>query len=393
MKKKIGLFATFLALGLTPACKSKSDAPKVNPGTEQPNKPDQPGKPEEPKNPDTPKPPVDPKKPSDYLIATRMVVKTQAGKEAELLRTLKIEEFAWGGDKGAITLADLLPLVTFSSSSPDGTPYALTAEDLKLLKLSDMRYEEGGLGADQIAFKVSYNGVAGTETLRIPISRRDYFLQKFEVDPAFAPKYYLGGVAHTFGIYSGSVLKSYDRTKYAVVLSVDQASHSSNSLSVKAQVNLPRYNKEDVQELTFEVTGFKTLTTLVNSLQLATSSELNEDIKARLLKIKGLKDEAILANLKLNPQSWLQKVQVGVRTANGSLGILSWADNGARLVGNQDGGVDTRDVYLDRVRFEVISTKLSADKNTLDIELKLTAANEQAIDGKTLTLRVLSLHL
>lgn len=326
-------------------------------------------------------------------MATRMTVQVKMGKEAELLRTLKIEEFAWGGERDAITLADLLPLVTFSSSKPDGAAYALKAEDLKLLQLSDIRYEEGAHGADHITFKVSYNGVVGTETLRIPISRRDYFLQKFEVDPAFAPTYYLGGVARTFGIYSGSVLKSYDRAKYALVLSVDQVDHYSNTLRVKAVVDLPRYKKEEVQTLSFDLTGFKTLTTLAEQLILATSSELNEDMAARLRKIKGLNDAAILANLKLNPQGWLPKAQVGLRTANGSLGILRWADSGRRLVGNQDGGVDTRDVYLDDVRFEILSAKLSEDKNTLDIELKLTAANEQAIEGKTLTLTVRSLHL
>lgn len=386
-KRKLLTLAAALTLGVSPACKSKGDTPQVRPDKEQPGKPDQPAKP------DQPKPPTDPNKPSDFHIATRMVVKVIDGKEAELLRTLQIEEFAWGGQTDAIKLSDLLPFVTFSSSKPDGTAYTLTAEDLKLLKLVDLKYEEGGLGADNITFKVSYNDVKGTEKLSIPISRRDYFQQKFEVNPAFASQYFLGGVAHLFGVFSGQILRPYDDKKYAVVLSLDQADHHSNSLRVQATVNLPRYKKEDLITLSYDVTGFKPLASLAGNLTFATSSPLNEAMRERLLKLKGgLTDAAILQNLQQNVEGWLKDAQVGVKVEKG-LGTLTWQDNGRRLVGNTDGGLDTRDIYLDRVGFVLRKATLSQDRKTLDLVIALVKANEQAIEGVEATLTVRSLNL
>lgn len=367
--KKTVLLAALLTLSVAPGCRSKADSP-VTSAELKPSVP----------------------KPSDFHMASRMTVRWKVA-ETEALRTLPVEEFAWGGQTNAISLATLRPLVTFASSAPDGASYTLTEEDLKLLELTDLRYEEGALGADHLTFKVRYNGIAGSDKLSLSLSRYDYFRQKFEVDPAFAPQYYLGGVAQNFGVYSGSILKAYDREKYALVLSVDQVSASSNTLRVKAVVHLPRYRKEDVQTLTFDVTGFKSLQTLGDNLILATSSELNDAIRTRLQRLRDRSDAAILANLRQSLRNWLQLAQVGVRTDNGSLGILSWERDGRRLVGNRNGGVDTRDVYLDEVHFELLSARLSEDRNTLELGLKFTGANEQALDGKTLSLTVRSLHL
>ena len=152
--KKIFLFALFLGFGLAVGCKSGNDTPRVTPTPENPQKPndpqnpqppenpqqpDQPKQPEDPQKPGDPTPPANPPKPSDYNMAKRMVVTPIASKTKELLSTLKIEEFAWGKEKDAIKLADLLPFVTFSSSEQGGQPYTLTTEDLKLLELVDMK--------------------------------------------------------------------------------------------------------------------------------------------------------------------------------------------------------------------------------------------------------------
>ena len=182
--KKILLFSMLLALGFATSC--REDMPQ--PTSElTPVAPDTPGTPESPTNPTKPTPPVSPveptpsvPKPSDYRIATRMVVEPIKEKTREMLSKLKIEDFAWRGDKDAIKLEDLLPFVTFKASDLDGEPYMLTAEDLKQLELVDMKYEEHGSYRDYIAFKVRYNHISGTSVLRIPVSRRDYFMQKFE---------------------------------------------------------------------------------------------------------------------------------------------------------------------------------------------------------------------
>ena len=391
--KKILLFAMLLSLGVATSCKSKDDTPRVKPNPEHPQKPEEPQKPNDPQNPEDPQKPAEPKKPSDYLIATRMVVTPIKEKVAESLRPLKIEEFAWGGDKEAIKLADLLPFVAFSSSEHGGDPYTFTAEDLKLLELVNMKYEEGAYGSDALAFKVRYNGILGSEFLRIPISRRDYFLQKFQVNEAFASKYYLGGMVRQFGVYSGSLLKDYDSKKYAVELSEPRADHYNNTLTFRGTVNLTRYNKEDLLTLDFEVKGFKPLSSLKDKLTLATSIDLNEWMSDRLKKLKKVDDAAILRVLQYNPRSWLQLASPGIRRSSTELAELVWDRDGEDLVGVVSGGLDSRDVYLKDVRFKVKSAHYDKASATVTIVLALEGANEQAFDGGTTTLVVRSVHL
>ena len=383
--KKTLIFTTILSLGLATSCRSKDDSPKPKPGTEQPQKPDEPNQ---------PKPPTPPagKKPSDYHIATRMTVKVNENKQVELLRTLKIEELAWGGEKGAITLADLLPFVTFSSSETDGTPYTLTADDLKLLELVDMRYQEGAGGSDHLTFKVRYNGVAGKETLSIPISRRDYFLQKFQVNEEFASQHYLGGLEHKGVALLSGLLKEYDRDKYAVELSTTRLDHHNNVLHFEGIVNLPRYKKVNVFKLDFQASGFKPLSALEDNLTFSTTGPLNEWLRDRLSKKKTLNDAAILELLTLNPHSWLKLSSPSIRYTGKDGGYLHW-ENDRDLVGESTGGRDTRDIYLKDTRFKIKSAHFDRQAATVTIELELTGANDVAISGVTSTLVVRSIHL
>ena len=383
--KKTLIFATILSLGLATSCRSKDDSPKPKPGTEQPQKPDEPNQ---------PKPPTPPagKKPSDYHIATRMTVKVNENKQVELLRTLKIEELAWGGEKGAITLADLLPFVTFSSSETDGTPYTLTADDLKLLELVDMRYQEGAGGSDHLTFKIRYNGVAGKETLSIPISRRDYFRQKFQVNEEFASQHYLGGLEHKGVVLLSGLLKEYDREKYAVELSTTRLDHHNNVLHFEGIVNLPRYKKVNVFKLDFQASGFKPLSALKDNLTFSTTLPLNEWLQDRLSKKKTLNDAAILDLLQKNPYAWLKQASPSIRYSGEGGGYLHW-ENDRDLVGESTGGHDTRDIYLKDTRFEVKSAHFDRQAATVTIELELTGANDVAISGVTSTLVVRSIHL
>ena len=395
MTKKILLLATMCSLTLATSCGSGNDAPRIKPDTEtpqqpnEPQQPNQPGKATNPKQPDTPSQPADPKKPSDYHMAKRMFVTPIEAKTAQLLSTLKIEEFAWGGDQGAIKLADLLPFVIFYSSEPNSPIYTLKAEDLKHLELVGLKYQEDDYGDDALTFKVSYNGVSGSELLSIPISRRDYFLQKFQVDEAFASKYYLGGMVRQFGVYSGEFLKSYDRTKYAVVLSEPRADHYNNTLTFRGTVNLPRYKKEDLLTLDFEVKGFKPLSTLKKDLTFSTTIDLNEWMRERLKKLKSKDDAAILRSLQLNPIQWLKLASANIQYA----GELSWKNHDEDLVGRLSGGLDARDVYLQNVRFEPKSAHYDKDAATVTIEVQLTSANDVVIDGVTTKLVVRSVHL
>ena len=362
--KKIFLFALFLGFGLAVGCKSGNDTPRVTPT------------------------PENPPKPSDYNMAKRMVVTPIESKTKELLSTLKIEEFAWGKEKDAIKLADLLPFVTFSSSEQGGQPYTLTAEDLKLLELVDMKYEEGAHGSDALAFKVRYKGIPGSDFLRIPISRREYFLLKFPVDEAFASKYYLGGMVRQFGVYSGSFLKEYDREKYAVVLSDPRADHSNNTLTFRGTVNLPRYNKEDLLTIDFVVKGFKPLSSLKNDLGFSTTIPLNEWMRNKLAKSKPADDAALLRVLKVNPIQWIKLASAFIRYS----GELSWENGDHDLVGKVSGGIDTRDVYLKNVLFEVNSAHYDKDARTVTVELELKRANDQVLDGVTTKLVVRSVQ-
>ena len=397
MTKKILLFLMLLALGFATSCKEDMPQPIPEP---TPVVPETPGTPASPTNPTNPTPPVSPAeptpsvpKPSDHRIATRMVVEPIKAKTAQMLATLKIEDFAWRGDKDAIKLADLLPFVTFKASDLDGEPYTLTAEDLKQLELVDMKYEEHGSYNDYISFKVRYNHISGTSVLRVPVSRRDYFMQKFQVNKDFAPQYYLGGIAHLFPASAGEILKGYDRVKYAVVLTDARADHSNNNLSFRGLVYLVGTGMEDpVVVLDFEVKGFKPLSALQGQLTFVTSGELNERMRDRLKKIqksKTITDAVVLQLVQNNANYWIKLASPGIQNTYG--GELQW--DGDNLGGVLSGGHDIRDIYLEDARFAINSARYDKAAGTVKLAVELIAANGIAVSGVTTTLVVRSVNL
>ena len=397
MTRKILLFSMLLALGFATSCKEDMPQPTPEP---TPVVPEMPGTAETPTNPTKPTPPVSPAepmpsvpKPSDYRIATRMVVEPIKEKKAEMLSKLKIEDFAWRGNKDAIKLEDLLPFVTFKASDLDGEPYTLTSEDLKLLELMDMKYEEHGSYNDHIAFKVRYNHISGTSVLRIPVSRRDYFMQKFQVNKDFAPQYYLGGIAHLFPASAGEILKGYDRKKYAVVLTDARADHSNNNLSFRGLVYLVGTGIEGpVVVLDFEAKGFKPLSALQGQLTFVTSGELNEHMRDRLKKIqksKTITDAVVLQLVQNNPNYWIKLASPGIQNTYG--GELQW--DGDNLGGVLSGGHDIRDIYLEDARFAINSARYDKATATLTLGVELIAANGIAVSGVTTALIVRSVNL
>ena len=386
-----------LALGFATSC--KEDMPQPTPGP-TPVVPEMPGTAETPTNPTKPTPPVSPAeptpsvpKPSDYRIATRMVVEPIKEKTREMLSKLKIEDFAWRGNKDAIKLEDLLPFVTFKASDLDGEPYMLTAEDLKQLELVDMKYEGHDSYNDYIAFKVRYNHISGTSVLRIPVSRRDYFMQKFGVNKDFAPQYYLGGIAHLFPASAGEILKGYDRGKYAVVLTDAHADHSNNNLSFRGLVHLVGTGMEDpVVVLDFEAKGFKPFSALQGQLTFVTSGELNERLRDRLKRIqksKTITDAVVLQLLQSNANYWIKLASPGILNTYG--GELQW--DGNTLEGVLSGGYDTRDIYLEDARFAINSARYDKAAGTVTLGVELIAANGIAVSGVTTTLVVRSVNL
>ena len=399
MTQKILLFSMLLALGFATSCKEDTPQPTPAPAP-APAVPETPGTPETPTNPTNPTPSVSPAeptpsvpKPSDYRIATRMVVEPIKAKTREMLSKLNIEDFAWRGNKDAIKLADLLPFVTFKASDLDGKPYTLTAEDLKLLELVDMKYEEHGSYNDYIAFKVRYNHISGMSVLRIPVSRRDYFMQKFEVNKDFAPQYYLGGIARLFPASAGEILKGYDRTKYAVVLTDARADHWNNKLSFRGLVHLLGTGMEDpVVVLDFEAKGFKPLSALQGQLTFVTSGELNERMRDRLKKIqksKTITDAVVLQLVQSNANYWIKLASPDIQNTYG--GELQW--DGDNLVGVLSGGHDTRDIYLENARFAINSVRYDKPAGTVTLGVELIAANGIAVSGVTTTLVVRSVNL
>ena len=386
-----------LVLGFAASCREDIPQPTSEP---TPVVPERVETPETPTNPTKPTPPVSSAeptpsvpKPSDYRIATRMVVEPIKEKKAEMLSKLKIEDFAWRGNKDAIKLEDLLPFVTFKASDLDGEPYTLTAEDLKQLELVDMKYEEHGSYNDYITFKVRYNHISGMSVLRVPVSRRDYFMQKFEVNKDFAPQYYLGGIAHLFPASAGEILKGYDRKKYAVVLTDARADHSNNNLSFRGLVYLVGTGMEDpVVVLDFEVKGFKPLSALQGQLTFVTSGELNERMRDRLKKIqksKTITDAVVLHLVQNNANYWIKLASPGIQNTYG--GELQWDGNTLESV--LSGGHDTRDIYLENARFAVNSARYDKAAGTVTLGVELVAANGVAVSGVTTTLVVRSVNL
>jgi len=322
-----------------------------------------------------------------------MVVEPIKEKKAEMLSKLKIEDFAWRGNKDAIKLEDLLPFVTFKASDLDGEPYTLTAEDLKQLELVDMKYEEHGSYNDYITFKVRYNHISGMSVLRVPVSRRDYFMQKFEVNKDFAPQYYLAGIARLFPASAGEILKGYDRAKYAVILTDARADYSNNDLSFRGLVYLVGTGMEDpVVVLDFEAKGFKPLSALQGQLTFVTSGELNERMRDRLKKIqksKTITDAVVLQLVQNNAKYWIKLASPGIQNTYG--GELQW--DGDNLRGVLSGGHDTRDIYLEDARFAISSARYDKAAGTVTLGVELIAANGIAVSGVTTMLVVRSVNL
>lgn len=386
--KKTLLLAALATWAMTSSCKSTGEPPAPAPNPEQPVPPAPTPETSTPTPTPTPAEPTD--RPSDYHLATRLTLDQPREKEADFLRTIKIEEFAWGRQQDAITLADLLPFVTFRSSWVDGRPYTLTEEDLKHLQISEMEFALYAPNMAGLGFKATYRGIPASQRLSVAVPLDKYFLQRIHINPDFAHQHFLGGVVANLGIYGGEIFQPYDIGRYAVELTDAMPDYAGDDLTVRAKVHLPRYQAEDVAVLEFFLPSFKRLFTLRGKLLLATSSELNEEMRRRFGKSKAITDEAILANLQPNPKAWLKLAQVSVPTENGSYGTLTWEENGDRLRGNTAGGVDTRDVWLDRVRFQVRSAHLDRSAGTLTIGVELVEANDQALQGLTATLVVRS---
>ena len=242
---------------------------------------------------------------------------------------------------------------------------------------------------------VRYNGINGKGILRIPISIREYFLQKFEVNESFPKNYYLGGVAGPqFGIYTGSLLKPYDKTKYALKISEERhADHWNNILTFRGVLDLPRYGAEDVLTLDFELGGFKPLSALKDNLLFSTTIPLNEWMRDRLKKLKSLDDAAILESLQLNSIQWIKLASPSLRLSTSEIGDLAWSDNFKDLVGTVSGGLDTRDLYLKQVHLEVKSAHYDKEAGTVTTEIALTGANDVGVNGVTAKLVVRSVRL
>lgn len=386
MMKRILLLTALATWALTTSCKSKGDMPEPTPDPVQPTPPTPTPTPTPPIP--TPTPLPTPGTPTDYDLATRMTVQLRDGKEADFLRTLKIEELAWGGERDAVTLADLLPFVVFTSSGADGKPYRLTDDDLKQLKLADMRYEEGADGADHLAFKTTYKGIASHDVLRLPVSRRAYFLQRIQPDPAFVPAHYVAGVANQLGIFAGEIFKGYDRSRYAVGIQGGFVSHSENTLLVRTKINLPRYRKEAVVTLDFQLRGFRPLSSLVGRLAMFRSKELTAEVHRRLAAVRPLTEATIQASLQPDAMSWIKHAQFAFKADNGRFGLLLWGANHTLLLGNTSGGIDSRDFALEKLRFAVQSVRYDRPQGLIFVTVELTSANDQTLSGVTARLEV-----
>ena len=194
------------------------------------------------------------------------------------------------------------------------------------------------------------------------------------------------------GLSWASLFKPYDETKYALVPTDPRADHSNNTLSFRGKVDLRRYKAENVLTLDFELKGFKPLSALQGQLTFVTTSPLNEYMLERLQQLQKrqtLTDELILQKLQSSVDSWIKKASPGIRYTSG--GNLHW--DGDNLLGERSGGHDTRDIYLARPRFAVLSAHLDKEAATLTLDIELQSANDVALSGVTTRLVVRSVKL
>ena len=356
--------------------KKESNEKKQNENkVEAPAKPSQPA--EEPA-------PAEPKveRPSDYILASRLVVEWK--RDVDYLAKLDLDEAIATGSAKSLSWEVLRPYLHLYSSHQDGRVYQLTNEDLNDISLSSIKYSSSEYTKDEITFVAKYKGVSPQVKQALTFSKQDYFSKRIKPHREFIKTKFMNGIYRNLALWGGNLF-SYDESKYGVQVTDEgkSISHSRDELSLKAKIIMRKYGNVETSQISFNLDGFKPLSSLKGKLVAIAQPELSDYFK-RNEKLR-LNLDFLNANFKV----WCKYLEFGIKQGERSWSELRLKqDNPLILEGTNRGGVDLRDLYLESPVFEVVKAELVGDD--LIYTLQFRGVNESVpFTDFPLTVRVL----
>lgn len=321
-------------------------------------------------------------RPSDYILASRLVV--EWNKNVDYLAKLDLDEAIATGSAKSLSWEVLRPYLHLYSSHQDGRVYKLTNEDLNDISLSSIKYSSSEYTKDEITFVANYKGVSSQVKQMLSFSKQDYFSKRIKPNSEFIKTKFVAGVYRDLSPWGGNLF-SYDQDKYGVLVTNEgkSVSHSRDELSLKAKIIMRKYGNVETSQISFNLDGFKPLSSLKGKLVAIAQPELSDYFK-RNEKVR-LNLDFLNANFKV----WCKYLEFFIRQGERSGSYLSVVqDNPLILEGTSHGGVDLRDLYLESPVFEVVKAELVGDD--LIYTLQFRGVNESvSFTDFPLTVRVL----
>lgn len=364
----------------------KQEAPKGEDPNEDAPKTDEP-KPNQP-NPDAPKTDEPNTKPTDFYLGTRMQVNWGV-KSDVYLKAVDFESLFVHNNAQGFTMEKLKPYLKIYSTDLSGKPYTLTDEDLKLVQIIDVRYENNYYGNGSITFKTKYKSNQSDSRHSLPFDRNAFYANKVKLDPSFAGKWYMRGVAKYLALFYGDAV-TYDRNLYAAELDEQSIDYrdSDNSIRFNLVFKYLETDKE-LAQIPITLIGFKSLKTLQQDMFVSQTHELKEVMTRKVQTYKEGRDLA--KHIESGISNWMKSASVGIRQGERAANMLQW-----ETVSVPGGSVNTLtpetrrkrdlDIYLEDPRFSVAEAKLVG--RNLELELKLNYVNTIALDNVILPLTV-----
>ncbi|MDO4691380.1 MAG: hypothetical protein Q4A64_00740 [Porphyromonadaceae bacterium] len=364
----------------------KNDEPKPEqPKPEEP-KPDEP-KPEQPK-PEEPKPDEPNTKPTDYYIGTRMQVNWGVKPEV-YLKAVEFESLFVHNNPQGFTMEKLKPYLKIYSTDLSGKPYTLTDEDLKLVQIVDVRYENSHYGKGSITFKTKYKTYQSDSRHSLPFDRNGFYANKVKLNPSFAGKWYMRGVAKHLALFYGDAVM-YDRALYAAELDEQSIDYRDSDNTIRFNLVLKYLaTDKELARVPIILSSFKPLTALQQDMFVAQTYQLKEAMKKKMQSYREGRD--LTQHIELGISNWIKNVSVGIRQGERAANMLQWEEvsvhgGSVNALTPETGNRNDLDVYLEDPRFSVVEAKLIG--RNLELKLKLNYANAVSLDNVIMPLTV-----
>lgn len=310
------------------------------------------------------------KKPENYLMVKHAHAKWKEG--VDYYAELDFDSFYRLKKIDAFTAENLSRMISFYSSNFNSTyMYPFTPEDIKKTIIENVQYAQ-----NQLTFDLKYGGNSeAKKQISLSFDKNKYYERKIAINTDFVKGKYMRGIYENPSLFNGRII-SYDQTKYAVTISEDQKYKDDRNNTLRLHLKVYSSSNGDLLLAEFDktFTGFKPLKELKNDLEATLGDGLHEYMKN---KFKNAPLGDVKNRIASSIGVWIQKVDFILKKSSTS---LEWKKNSWGK--NVLDGLSTssmKDIYLDDVRFELISAKLSNDASNrkfLYITFQMTGANE-----------------